>query len=248
MIHYQEYIPSNSLLPYIDSYWVAKNNDDTIESRILPDGFIDIIFDINGTSKHSDDGIKVSGMMTKYRDVMSDQNAENFGIRFKAGQFSLLSNFPFSEIKNNTINISKLLPAFNPLLLEELIDRNDPSSRIKLIESVLINQLSAVDVDQNSLITSVCAAIKKHYKAIDLVQIANQHFVSLRQLERRFKVAVGVTMKEYHSIIRFKKTLECISKKTEKSLLHIAFDNGYFDHAHLTKDILKMAGVNPSQI
>lgn len=55
-------------------------------------------------------------------------------------------------------------------------------------------------------------------------------------------------MKEYHSIIRLNETLKSISNSPEKSLLHTAFDHGYFDHAHLTKEIKKMTGMNPSQI
>ncbi len=244
---YQEYIPSPKLGHYIDKYWVSKNDNDLTESKILPDGYIDIVFDINEESNnYSDDSIRISGMMTKFRNVISKQNSETFGIRFKAGQFNAISCFPISEIKNKAINASEILPNFNCALLEELIDKKSQSDKIQVIERFLINQLSWSNT--NNLIASVCASINTSFQTINMVHIAKQHHISLRQLERRFKVAVGVTMKEYHSIVRFCKTIESISQNPKKSLLLTAFDNGYFDHAHLTKDIYKMAGINPSQI
>ncbi len=246
---YQEYIPSKPLLPYIDTYWVAKNHGSKVESRILPDGFIDIVFDLNrDLDTFLWNRIRVSGMMTSYRNIISEQHSETFGIRFKPGKLSMLSNFPFSEIKNDTINASEILSNLNTSLLEVLIDMKNQFVRINHIETVLIRLLEAANIEQHHLIPSVCDTIENDYKAIDLVKIANQHHISLRQLERRFKAAVGVTMKEYHAIVRFKKTIESISKHPNKSLLHTAFDHGYFDHAHLTKVINKMSGLNPSQM
>ena len=79
-------------------------------------------------------------------------------------------------------------------------------------------------------------------------KIAKNHYISLRQLERRFKTIVGVTMKEYHSIIRFNKAKDNIMENPNLSLLNIAFDNGYFDHSHLAKEVNKMSGLNPSEL
>ncbi len=244
---YQEYTPSTSLGCYIDKYWVSKNYDHPAESKILPDGYIDIVFDINEESNnYSNNNIRISGMMTKFRHVICKQNSETFGIRFKAGQFNAISSFPISEIKNKVINASEILPNFNYTLLDELTDKKSQSDKIQVIDRFLMNQLNWSNA--NNLILSVCASVNASFQTINLVHIAQKHHISLRQLERRFKIAVGVTMKEYHSIVRFSKTIESISQNPKKSLLHTAFDNGYFDHAHLTKDIYKMAGINPSQI
>lgn len=246
---YQEYKPSPHLQPYVDTFWVSKNEDCTTECKILPDGFIDIVFDINeGTEFLSNDDIRISGMMTAYRNIKSRSQSKTLGVRFKAGQLGSLSKFPFSEIKNSTIRASDLLPNFNISLMEKLIEKDNLPSRIALVETALIRQIAKVNARKDRLIPSVCEVIQAKYQTINLASVASEHHISARQLERRFKASVGVSMKEYQSIIRFKKALESISKNHGTSLLLTAFDHGYFDHAHLTKSFNKMAGVNPSEL
>ena len=248
VLSYKEYIPSENLNSIVNTIWIATNNGQEIESRILPDGFVDIIFEIDKQMQlNSGNEIRVSGMMTKFKRVVSKKNSETLGVRFKTGQFNSISNIPLSEIKNIAINASNLFPKLNNLFLEELIEKKCHFEKVQLINSFLLAEINWTAKDANKLENSVCESIRANYRDLDLNKIAKNHSISLRQLERRFKAIVGVTMKEYHSIIRFKKTIDCISANPSISLLNIAFDNGYFDHSHLTKEIYKMSGLNPSE-
>ncbi|MDO5979335.1 AraC family transcriptional regulator [Flavivirga spongiicola] len=247
-MNYKEYSPTVLLEQYIDTYWVSGSSDYATESRILPDGYVDLIFDIDKDSyTFWDNSIRVSGMMTTYRNVVSKENSETFGIRFKTGQFNAISNIPLSEIKNKTINASDIIPKCDNFIYEELISKKNHRDKLQFIEEFLMKLINCSNSNKNSLVLSVCSSISSNFQSIDLVKIAQNHFISLRQLERRFKATVGVTMKEYHSIVRFSKTVESISNNPTKSLLNTAFDNGYFDHSHLTKEINRMAGINPSE-
>ncbi|WP_299431213.1 helix-turn-helix domain-containing protein [uncultured Maribacter sp.] len=249
MPNYKEYIPSRKLNSIVDSIWVATNTTNKMESSILPDGYIDIVFDLDKQMRfNSGNEIRVSGMMTQLKKVISKENSETLGIRFKTGLFNTISNIPLSEIKNTTINASNLFPKLNNSFLEKLIEKKNHLEKIQLINSFLITEINWSDTDLNKLEHSVCESICANYRDLDLNKIAKDYCISLRQLERRFKTIVGVTMKEYHSIIRFNKTKEYIKKNPNLSLLKIAFDNGYFDHSHLTKEVNKMSGINPSQL
>lgn len=249
MLNYKEYIPSKHLNSIVDSIWIATNNGNKIESRILPDGYVDIIFDLkNQMNLNSGNEIRVSGMMTKFKKVVSRESSETLGIRFKTGQFNAISSVPLSEIKNTTINASNLFPQRNKSLLNALIEKNNHLEKVQLINSFLTTQINWSDVAINRLEHAVCESIRANYRELDLKKIAKDYCISLRQLERRFKTVVGVTMKEYHSIIRFNKTKEYIKENPNLSLLNIAFDNGYFDHSHLAKEVNIMAGLNPSEL
>ncbi len=246
-MNYKEYIPSTALQPFIDSYWVATNYDQDKESSILPDGSIDIIFDLNDDiGCHWKNNIRISGMMTKHRTVISKKNAEILGVRFKTGQFNTISNIALSEIKNKTISASEIVPMFNNSIIEKLRDKNNHVEKLQFLNDFITAKINWSR--SNSLELSVCKAIRSNFQELDLIKIAKEHFISLRQLERRFKKIVGVTMKEYHAIIRFNKAIECIATNQNTSLLCIAFDTGYYDHAHLTKEIHRMSGLNPSAL
>jgi AraC-like DNA-binding protein len=249
VLSYKEYIPSKNLNSIVDSIWIATNNGNEMESRILPDGFVDIIFDLKKQMHlNSENEIRVSGMMTKFKKIVSRENSETLGIRFKTGLFNTISSIPLSEIKNTTINASNLFPKLNNSLLDELIEKKNHLEKVQLINSFLTAEINWSNLDENKLEHSVCKSIQSNYKDLDLSKIAKNHYISLRQLERRFKTIVGVTMKEYHSLIRFNKTIEYIKENPNLSLLKTAFDNGYFDHSHLAKEINKMSGVNPSEL
>ena len=233
----------------VDSIWIATNNGNEIESRILPDGYVDIIFDLNKQMQsNSGNEIRISGMMTKFKKVVSKENSETLGIRFKTGLFNVISSISLSEIKDTTINASNLFPKLNNSFLEKLIERKNHLEKVQLINSFLTTEINWSDVDINKLEHSVCVSIRENYRELNLNKIAKNHCISLRQLERRFKTIVGITMKEYHSIIRFNKAKDYIIENPNLSLLSIAFDNGYFDHSHLTKEITKMSGLNPSEL
>jgi len=244
---YQEFSPSPLLQDYIDTFWISQDENHLATFRILPDGFIDIVFDLEGSQTFSNSSIRVVGMMTAYKDVDYRNISKKLGIRFKAGQLNAFTKLPAFLLKNIAVSASEIHPEFNTILLEKLITLENWSDQKKMLENLLVELLKQINAPMDSLLSSVCNTISHNYRAIDLTQIAYDHNISLRQLERRFKNRVGITMKEYHSIIRFKKASRSLSNTTNRSLLLTAFDHGYFDHAHLTRDFNKMSGLNPSQ-
>lgn len=248
-MNYKEYVPSKNLNSIVDALWIATTNEKEITSKILPDGCVDIVFDLDKQNHLSSKSkIRISGMMTKFKIVTSRKNSKTLGIRFKTGKFKAITNLPLSEIKDTTTNASNIFPQLNNSLLDELASKKHDLEKLQLINRFLSAEINGADLMANSLEYSVCKSIQTNYKHLDLSEIAKLNCISLRQLERRFKASIGVTMKEYHSIIRFNKTKNYIAKNPNLSLLNIAFDHGYFDHSHLSKEIKKMSGVNPSQL
>lgn len=239
---YQEYQPSKTLSPYIDAYWEAESEANQV-TKILPDGGMDIVFD-----KHKGE-IRVSGMMTTYQNVQTDSSSSAFGIRFQTGCFSTIAHMPMQDIKNITISASDVIPRLSGSFLDKLFQYNHTFDRIEFLEKFLKNQLNNTRInDTHDVVLSVCHAIQENYQKVNFSQLAYQYHISLRQLERKFKHVVGVTMKEYQRIVRFQHTYQTIVQNPTKSLLHTAYDQGYFDHAHLTKELFKMGGINPSEI
>ncbi len=75
--------------------------------------------------------------------------------------------------------------------------------------------------------------------------------VSKRTMERIFKENVGIPPKEFIRIVRFQEVLKRLRQAgsvNEESLLRVAFDLGYYDHAHLTNEFKKYAGILPSEL
>lgn len=244
---YIEYQPSGQLATVVDTIWIAKHSSKVSDSRILPDGYVDLIFDLDRLGQTTvGSAVRVAGMMTTARTVPHRANGETLGVRFKTGHFNALVNLPLSTLKNQAVALTDCTPKFDVSQLEALALTQQPDDKLKQLHQLLTAQLNFSALGQYRLERSVATTIKANFLNLDLSKIAEAHHISLRQLERRFKAAIGVTMKEYHHIVRFKRTLNYLAENPDTSLLHVAYDNGYFDHAHLTKTFNRMAGFNPS--
>ncbi len=244
---YQEYNASHIMKPYIDAFWQVGARADQSVTRIVPDGFMDLIFNFGeATPTLPEWNVGISGMMTDYRDVVTHKGSSLIGVRFKAGAFSQLSKLPLSALKNKTILASEVLPVFDASFLTSLHEINDDREKIMQIESKIKGLIHRNENQNFARINAVCLDIQHYYQSIDFRELAQNHAMSLRQLERLFKANVGVTMKTYQSILRFKASLADRAAHPDKSLLHLAVDHGYYDHAHLTRSIKKMGGQVPS--
>lgn len=244
---YQEYKPSKELENIIDSYWLVKDLSRFENQRILPDGCTDIIFNL-GKSNTSiqKETIVISGMMTKFSDVSLGNNTELLGVRFKTGQLSNLVECPLFEIKDKTIIASDLIPELNVEKLEQLQEKKKIEYKLEFVENVIFKILDTKQTNADILITSVIYFILNSFGTISISQIAENYYISMRQLERKFKAKVGVTLKEYSNIVRFIHTKKSIKTNPNKSLLYIAFDSGYYDHSHLTNEFRRYSGQIPS--
>jgi AraC-like DNA-binding protein len=67
-----------------------------------------------------------------------------------------------------------------------------------------------------------------------------------RQLRRRFLDAVGYGPKTLDRILRFQRFLRLAEH--ESDLARLAFDAGYADQAHLTRECTRLAGLPPAQL
>lgn len=253
-MQFQKFKPSKNFKNIIASYWIIQNANQDELQRVLPDGYIDIIFNLGNDifsnnkveSSIPKNCIAITGMMTKYSDVLLGSNSYLLGIGFKPGQLSKLTNHPLDEIKNKIIDAPDIIPELNGEKLEQIAEQKDIKNKINSIEIILSKILSAKKLPNDSLIFSVTDFILTSSEPLNISEIAENHHISLRQLERRFKSKIGLTLIEFSNTIRFAQTIKSIAQNPNKSLLSIAFDNGYYDHSHLTNEIKKFSGKIPS--
>lgn len=237
---YQELKPSKRLQPVIDSFWTFSGNETPERYKVLPDNCVDIIFDF--TTKQA----FVSGVMSNYQIRKLDAEANLLGIRFKVENFSSITPLPLSKTRNLRIELSQVIPVYETRILEHLTDLQTISDKISWLESFAAGLVNTRNRPSDPLILSIAGKIRSANGSISVQYLADSNFISLRQLERRFKEYIGLRIKEYSRIVRFNHTQQVIFNSPEKSLLEIAFDTGFFDHSHLAYECKRISGENPS--
>jgi len=242
---YAEYIPADPLKAYIDVYWVLETGSlyKPFNRRIFADGCTEIFINM-GTSRPIVNSITpllpgnvyLGGTMTCSSVVTSVPNSAFVGIRFKPAGFSKFYTLSQNEIVDQIIEF----PDKQLLSIIDL-DAQLPARLDKFFHSKI--------KDRFSTIIPITETIDYYHGQISVDRLAAKHNVSNRTLERIFERYIGIPPKELIKIIRFQNASKRLQKdNSDQSLLNIAFEMGYYDHAHLTREVKKYSGLNPSEI
>lgn len=251
---YKEYLPSAPLSGMVDCYWSSYRPPATI-CRILPDGCIDLIFNIGGAVKslNSDNFSRpagssyFTGMMTTFSQIELLGSSSLFAIRFKTAMLSRLTRVPLWQLKNRAVEAAEIIPYINKEHFERVAALKNDKDRIQYLEKELLKLLYGSGKALDKRVDRAINLIRKAEGLSPLDKLSYHCCLSLRQLERLFKEQVGLTIKEYSTFIRYRSTLQLIEEAPGKSLLEIAHLKGYYDHAHLTNSFKKITGRTPRQ-
>jgi len=240
---YSEAAPHPALSKYVDAYWTATGNSKTVAvEKILPDGCVDIIFNVgndcytdNGAVLMKNDKTYLVGTMTRFKETEMDSSTRLLGVRFKPGTFLAFFKFaPLCEIANRTVELDARF---------SLNTNNRIKSPFKLLDKFLFKNLK----NPNQQLLEQVQTIQKSKGQVKIEELASIHFTTVRQLERNFKHHLGITPKEFVNLVRYQNVKAAIEqRKPGQSLLSIAFEFGYYDHAHLTNHFRQYNGSTPS--
>lgn len=79
-----------------------------------------------------------------------------------------------------------------------------------------------------------------------MAEIARAAGVGLRQLQRRFPDATGLTLREFARVRRLREALAARMAGSGTRWSRVAADTGFVDHAHLAREFVALTGVAPS--
>jgi AraC-like DNA-binding protein len=84
-----------------------------------------------------------------------------------------------------------------------------------------------------------------HKGQITIKDICSKIQITERTMERRFINEVGISAKQFSTIIQFQFSLEQLAKKEFKKLTDVVYNNGYTDQSHFIKVFKAFTGKTP---
>lgn len=160
--------------------------------------------------------------------------------------YALMQLFDLSakEITDQTIDLKALCGREGELLEERIMLVPDNARRMKLVIDFLEARLKNI----NTGLLPFCASLKAisgGYNGIDVRTWASDHFLSVRQFERRVQELSGFSPKQFLRIARFNAVLN--KSFQGKRLAEIAYTFGYYDESHFSHDFKRFSGLNPKE-
>lgn len=244
-MHYREAAPAPLLRPAVVSHWTVTGGvaGRTVRQSIYPDGCFDLLFVLRGTIANEGGalpgGAYVVGPMTRAARVCRKGDVAVLGVRFRPGVASRLMRVPMSELRDNTVAAADLMGPGVVDLADQLASAADFAAQVRLVEARLVDWLgrtspgAATDVLQAGIGERVSTLVQRTG-------------LSERQVQRIFLRDVGLTPTEVVRLRRFRRALQLLDRRHAGSLSAFAFELGFSDHAHFTREFTAFAGVSPS--
>uniref|UniRef100_UPI002FE36B51 helix-turn-helix domain-containing protein n=1 Tax=Noviherbaspirillum sp. TaxID=1926288 RepID=UPI002FE36B51 len=129
-------------------------------------------------------------------------------------------------------------------LLERLMDASGDQDIIECVEDFLLQGLLA-----GRGRSSVLPKLSLEHVLLPAGELAGSLAMSTRQLERRFLVNYGLSLRDYRRLARFSSALGRLIQGASQTgeMSRIAHDAGYVDQAHFIRDFRQFVGESPGR-
>ena len=228
---YTEIPLSGGIRVYIECTWSLKIDR---PSTIFPDGCTDLLFSESGE-------VYVSGVTSKAY-LLDDHRfgTQLFGLRLSAGVVPFLLGIPSSLLLDQVVQLT------------ELDSRIARSLAVKLKEADTLNELKCRAVET---VESICRRTSPDRRLLFALSrldsqpvrsVASSLGISERHLHRLFLQGVGLGPARVKRIRRMQRAIDAMRKRDGTvSMVDIALAHGFYDQAHLSRELKELTGLSP---
>jgi AraC-like DNA-binding protein len=249
-MHYRQYTPSPTLKPFVRYFWSFdsyQSDEGQLQIKSFADRYPRFIFqDVDHFAPlRKPDGRRMptcflSGIDTKNTVAVMNGTFSHFGVSFYPHALHVFFGVDANELVNSMPEI-------------ELVCHSDIRSRLECAHSHLervkiISQYLYWKIDSKQRIDPLVNQIiltEEIDETTHVVEVARKHKVTERQLERKFKMTVGISPKKLQRIARFERSLQLLASAAYSQLTEIAHQLDYSDQSHFIKDFSAFSGMTP---
>ncbi len=157
-----------------------------------------------------------------------------------------LFGLPLSELAHRSLSLRDLLPREHRSLADRLASLPDWDARFDLIERLLTARTTDLRPATDPA-TWAARRIAAARGAVDHRALARELGYSPKHVITLFRDGVGLTPKRYARLVRFEAVIAHLKSASPLSWSELALRCGYYDQAHLARDVRAFTGVTPTQ-
>jgi AraC-like DNA-binding protein len=191
--------------------------------------------------------VVVVGAQTYRRVLLKMQgHVVTFVVAFQPGGFFRLFSMPVDALTNQDLDGVAVLGNSMDELRARLGDSMSFAERVGVADGYLLRRLHG-----RRFATGVSAAAAELLRcrgSLPVAELAERSGLSVRQLERRFVVEIGLTPKLFARVARYEGALQRKRQSPETRWTDVAHELGYHDQPHMVRDFLELSGSTPSDV
>lgn len=247
--------PKGLLSEYVKSIWIMDNfkkccNDICIP--LIPSGCVEIVihfdgkgkYSVNNSSDHLITNASASGQKLNQKKYYSINSAGILAVILQPDASNIILGMPSNLISNTTINLTDVFGNSVNNLIEQIHNETDKNTIISNVEKFFTSKIVNT---KDTRIAQFVKDISSSGGCNNLLKVASELNLSLRQLERKVFEVVGISPKEFSRIVRFQKSLFIKQHNPKINLTSLSYECGYFDQSHFIKEFKSISGYAPKE-
>jgi AraC-like DNA-binding protein len=255
---FQMFSPTSELKPYIQCYWSIYIEDELsqpVTYKIVSDGGMGVVLNFGhnfsiriGDNIHTTTSkCMVAGPTEKATFLRLSKKIDAIGIHFQPGGAypffqQEISNFTDKIIPMLTNNMWRAMELYSSLKMTKII--ND---KISVIDEFLLKKLHESSAVPSLWVSQVVGIVREHNGSMKIDELAKKFNISRRHFERRFKKEVGLSPKQFSTIVRIEKSRSLIRSLNFNSLTEVGYECDYYDQAHFVREFKTFVKETPKQ-
>ncbi|MFZ1559279.1 MAG: AraC family transcriptional regulator [Saprospiraceae bacterium] len=255
---YEVHIPVHPLNQFIESFVFYKDySPDHSIDRFLPDGNVNLIFDLTDRPKFIYDNYTLkeiqscnhvwfSGIRSKYITIPSGKDSEMFIVNFHKGKAYPFIEMPLNELTDYVVD-GQLVMNDDILNFREVLLATKTSRELFLKAESYFLSIYKSKLLQNPFVEFAVNKIITNPDQTTIKELSAKVGYSQKHLIKIFETHVGLSPKAFLKVIRFQKAITDIAMSKEINWSRIAYDAGFYDQAHFINDFKSFSGFSPSQ-
>jgi len=201
--------------------------DDSQASKTLPSSFI-------------------YGQLDTFQNIISVGKIQILIVVFHPFGISSLLKISAVELRNEILDMETFYASESQILTEQISNSPAILTKIQTVEHFLISKLSK-NPNQDQLTFQAVNLIHQQNGNLSVSQLISTLRVSERKLQRTFEEHIGLSPKRYSGVTRVQYFLKLLRKNPTVSQTKLVYDAGFFDQAHLIREMKNISGITPSQ-
>jgi AraC-like DNA-binding protein len=220
MSPYREVLPPAALRGVVACFWIREARTDGVV-HVVPDGCTDVVW-------QQGDGTTIAGPDTTAKVVRRARGDVLVGVRFVPGAGGGVLGVPLDELRDLRVEAAEIDRAF------------DVDAELAPAEVLVRFAFAAARRGADPLVADAARKIERQ----EVSAVARELSVSERHLRRRFHAAVGYGPSTLARVLRFRRFVDRVDGG-QTDLAALAFEAGYADQPHLTRETRRLAGLTP---
>jgi AraC-like DNA-binding protein len=255
-LRYSAIAPPPELAPWIESLWELRAGEQVPgASRLLPDGCVDVVVHLGAAPAWDSVETRAGALPRSYvvgtllRDIVFQlaPDAHAVGACIRPGAVHAVLGVPADAVAGRVLALGATWEAHQVTALEDAVLAAGPEDAVAALTDRLRRRL-AVTAPPDRLVTRVAEQLRGALSGSGfpgITALAEEHTLSVRQLERRFATHVGLSPRLFARVARFDRVARHVRAGRSTAWCDVAARFGYHDQAHLIREFRDFAGRTP---